>query len=58
MSVELWEDMIWYCDECDDCLDDQPGFTGERGSYTCAKCGCVNYINPVVKEVIDEDDDD
>lgn len=57
MSMEIWEDMVWFCDECDDCLDDQSSFTGEKGYYTCEKCGCVNYIDPVVIDVLGEDDE-
>lgn len=34
----------WYCDECNDCLTDQPGFLDCYPTWSCTKCGCVNYI--------------
>jgi len=35
----------WYCDRCDAHLNNQNGFTGIYGSWTCKKCGYVNNIN-------------
>lgn len=44
----------WYCDECDDLLNDQSGFDADCGTWTCEKCGATNYINE--EEILDEDE--
>lgn len=35
----------WYCDNCNACLTDQPGFVDTCGSWTCTNCGYTNQIN-------------
>ena len=35
----------WYCDECNDLLNNQPGFDANCGTWTCSKCGELNYIS-------------
>lgn len=44
----------WYCDECDDYLNDQPGFTTVFGTWTCTACGAINDVTE--DNIIDEDD--
>lgn len=38
-------DIDWSCDECFAYLNDQPGFTDENGSWTCAECGRVSSVS-------------
>lgn len=38
-------DIDWYCDECDDLLNNQPGFSADCGTWTCTECGELNYID-------------
>lgn len=48
-----WVD--WYCDNCDDYLNDQPGFDEKKGVWTCRKCGYRNQINKKnIKKYMDE----
>lgn len=47
------EDCDWYCDNCGECLNDQPGFTYDCGTWTCTCCGYENYIDE--DNIIDED---
>lgn len=35
----------WYCDQCDEYLNDQPGFYDDGGSWTCTECGQSNSIS-------------
>lgn len=35
----------WYCDECNDCLSDQKGFTADCKTWKCTKCGYTNTID-------------
>lgn len=35
----------WYCDECNELLNYQPGFYSECGTWTCTNCGELNYID-------------
>ena len=46
----------WYCDECHDYLNDQPGFDAYCGYWTCGNCGNSNKIDK--SEIIFDDDDD
>lgn len=39
------KDTDWYCDECNDYLNDQRGFSTKKGSWKCRKCGHVNSIH-------------
>ena len=48
------DDYDWYCDECNAYLNNQSGFHADCGSWTCTKCGYVNYINE--NEILDEDE--
>ena len=34
----------WYCDQCNAYLNDQSGFTEDRGTWTCTECGYENSI--------------
>lgn len=38
-------DVDWYCDECDDYLNDQTGFDDGGNTWTCARCGHRNSIS-------------
>lgn len=42
----------WYCDNCDDALDEQPGFDDSCGIWVCALCGQENSISS--EEIITE----
>lgn len=35
----------WYCDECNDRLDLQSGFSRSYRTYTCKKCGHKNLLD-------------
>ena len=35
----------WYCDECNEYLNDQPGFTDQNETWTCTACGHGNSIS-------------
>lgn len=46
LAYHLHNDKIeWYCDNCNDRLDFQSGFSRNCGSWTCTKCGCENEIS-------------
>ena len=36
---------VWQCDDCEACLNDQPGFTTIAGTWTCTECGCLNDVS-------------
>lgn len=38
-------DFYWYCDRCDDLLNDQEGFDDHLETWTCKRCGKVNQID-------------
>ena len=47
----------WYCDECDDSLNDQAGFDDDCETWTCAECGHENSIDTdaiIPESVMDE----
>ena len=44
----------WFCDYCDECLDDQAGFDVNCGEWTCTNCGGINPINE--SEIINDFD--
>lgn len=44
----------WYCDNCNEYMNDQPGFTTDTGEWVCANCG---YCNDVTEDNIIYDDD-
>lgn len=44
MSKFNYKDYDWYCDNCDAHLNNQIGFSGDGGMWTCAKCGYVNDV--------------
>ena len=46
----------WYCDECNDLLNNQSGFNTSCGTWSCKKCGEVNYIDE--SEILDDYDID
>lgn len=48
-------DWDWYCESCDDYLNDQGDFSYCCGIWECIKCGHENYIS---ENSIDDDDDD
>ena len=35
----------WYCDECDEYLNDQAGFDDGNSTWTCVHCGQQNNIS-------------
>lgn len=37
-------DIVWYCDRCNACLSDQPGFDDNEIFWECAECGHMNEI--------------
>lgn len=39
------EDCEWYCDCCDEHLNEQPGFTTATGTWICLHCGEVNDVS-------------
>lgn len=45
-------DYDWYCDECNEYLNEQPGFNADCGTWTCTNCGELNYIDK--SEILDE----
>lgn len=44
-------DYDWYCDECNALLNNQAGFNTYGGTWTCTKCGNLNYIDE--SEILD-----
>lgn len=47
LAFLFWNDTIeWYCDECDERLDTQPGFSRLYRTYTCKACGHKNVLDP------------
>ena len=51
---DLFPDIDWYCDNCHDHLNSQPGFHDDCGDWTCTKCGQFTPINEF--EIIWDDD--
>jgi hypothetical protein len=41
---DRFPDVDWYCDECNEHLNDHPGFTDEHEIWACADCGHENGI--------------
>lgn len=35
----------WYCDNCDEYLNEQEGFENNKGKWKCTKCGFENIIS-------------
>lgn len=44
-AEEEVDECDWFCDSCNDLLNDQTGFSYDCGTWTCKKCGHLNYIN-------------
>jgi hypothetical protein len=42
----------WYCNQCNDLLNNQLGFNVNCGTWSCTNCGEVNYINE--NEILDD----
>ena len=40
----LNKDIDWYCDKCNEHLNEQPGFTTRHRTWTCKKCGYKNVV--------------
>ncbi len=38
-------DIDWYCDECDEHLNNQIGFDPYSDTWTCTECGHVNNLD-------------
>ncbi len=38
-------DVDWYCDECDEHLNEQAGFDDDSSTWSCARCGHENSIS-------------
>ena len=51
---ETFPDIDWYCDDCGDNLNSQPGFHDGCGEWTCTLCG---HENPINESEITYDDD-
>ena len=39
------ENYDWYCNCCNEYLNEQPGFTANNGTWTCTICGEINPIS-------------
>lgn len=39
------EDCNWFCDNCNDLLNEQSGFSYDCKTWECKKCGHLNYID-------------
>lgn len=48
-----YSDFDWYCDNCGAYLNDQRGFDGEYGIFTCKQCGYDNRIDAT--QIVDLD---
>lgn len=35
----------WICDYCNECMNDQPGFTIRHGTWKCKSCGALNDVS-------------
>lgn len=35
----------WYCDNCDNYLNDQTGFSTFGGTWRCTECGFLNDVS-------------
>ena len=46
----------WYCNECNEYLNSQPGFNPNCGTWSCTNCGEVNYIDE--NEILNDDEYD
>ena len=36
----------WFCDNCNDYLNGQPGFSFLSGTWKCTECGALNDVSP------------
>lgn len=39
-----FNDVEWFCDNCNDCLREQEGFSDWCDYWNCSKCGYENHI--------------
>ena len=44
-NEQFYDDVEWYCDNCDAHLNNQSGFHVESGMWTCKKCGWINDVS-------------
>ena len=51
---ERFPDVDWYCDECDEYLNDQRGFNDQSDIWSCSACGHRNNIS--AEEILSEDE--
>ena len=42
---ERFPGIEWYCDRCNACLSDQPGFDDHKYTWKCKECGYKNSIS-------------
>ena len=42
---ERFPDVDWYCDECDEYLNEQSGFSDQNDCWICTDCGYENSIS-------------
>ena len=42
---ERFPEIDWYCDRCNACLNDQPGFDDHHYVWKCTECGHKNSIS-------------
>lgn len=58
---EQFPNIDWYCDYCNEQLNNQSGFYDGCIDWTCTKCGNVTPINEteiIYNDDFDEDEDD
>lgn len=51
---DRFPDVDWYCDECHECLNDQPGFSDQNDRWNCSGCGYGNNIS--AEEILSDED--
>lgn len=42
---ERFPEVDWYCDECNEPLNDQSGFNDQNDVWSCTECGHPNSIS-------------
>ena len=42
---ERFPGIVWFCDRCNACLSDQPGFDDHHYVWKCTECGHKNSIS-------------
>ncbi len=55
MHGEKYPGIEWTCDKCGAHLNDQEGFTDQKGTWQCTNCGYINKIS--MDEIYDSEED-